>query len=168
MTGLPARPMNSYLEAGTVEGIRIGKIEHIDEEGRVYVDFPGNGQGPMAAGLTASVKERLESKDKSHFPRVLLLFEENDPARPVVIDVLAHSLNIRAGGSEVAFQVDEPKEVTIDGETVMFNAKEQIVLRCGKASITLTKAGKVLIRGAYLLNRSSGVNRIKGASVQIN
>ena len=28
--------------------------------------------------------------------------------------------------------------------------------------------GKVLIRGTYLLSRSSGVNRIKGGSVQIN
>jgi hypothetical protein len=45
---------------------------------------------------------------------------------------------------------------------------KEIVLRCGKASITLTRAGKIIIRGAYLLNRSSGVNKIKGASVQIN
>ena len=37
-----------------------------------------------------------------------------------------------------------------------------------KASITLTSAGKILLRGAYILNRSSGVNRIKGGSVQIN
>ena len=33
---------------------------------------------------------------------------------------------------------------------------------------TLTRAGKILIRGAYLLARSSGVNRIQGGSVQIN
>ena len=32
----------------------------------------------------------------------------------------------------------------------------------------LTRAGKVLIQGAYLLSRSTGVNRIKGGSVQIN
>ena len=44
----------------------------------------------------------------------------------------------------------------------------EIELRCGKASLILTRAGKVLIRGAYLLSRSSGVNRIKGGSVQIN
>ena len=42
------------------------------------------------------------------------------------------------------------------------------MLRCGKASITLTREGKVLIKGAYLSSRSSGVNRIKGGSVQIN
>jgi hypothetical protein len=42
------------------------------------------------------------------------------------------------------------------------------VLHCGKASITLTRAGKVIIRGEYVLARSSGVNRIVGGSVQIN
>jgi hypothetical protein len=42
------------------------------------------------------------------------------------------------------------------------------VFRFGQASITLTRAGKVLIRGAYLLSRSSGVNLITGGSVEIN
>ena len=59
-------------------------------------------------------------------------------------------------------------EVDADGERMIVSAKEQLVLRCGKASITLTKAGKVLIQGAYVLSRSSGVNRIKGGSVRIN
>ena len=31
-----------------------------------------------------------------------------------------------------------------------------------------TRAGKVLVRGAYVSSRSSGVQRIKGGSVQIN
>ncbi|XXT19888.1 hypothetical protein WME94_57670 [Sorangium sp. So ce429] len=30
------------------------------------------------------------------------------------------------------------------------------------------RAGKILIRGEYLLVRASGVNRIQGGSVQIN
>jgi hypothetical protein len=59
-------------------------------------------------------------------------------------------------------------DVEGDGERLVFSAEKEIVLRCGNASITLTRAGKVLIRGAYLLARSSGVNRIQGGSVQIN
>jgi len=42
------------------------------------------------------------------------------------------------------------------------------VLRCGKASITLTREGKVLIHGSYISSRSTGVNRVKGGSVQLN
>ena len=59
-------------------------------------------------------------------------------------------------------------EVTADGKRVTVSADQEIVLKCGDASITLTAAGKVLIRGAYLLSRSLGANRIKGGSVQIN
>lgn len=55
-----------------------------------------------------------------------------------------------------------------DGERLVLKAGREIVLQCGKASITLTSAGKVIIRGAYVLSRSSGVNRIVGGSVQIN
>lgn len=69
---------------------------------------------------------------------------------------------------ESVLEAERPEEVIVDGKKVIFDAKDEIVLRCGKASITLTRAGKILIRGAYLLNRSSGVNRIKGGSVQIN
>lgn len=53
-------------------------------------------------------------------------------------------------------------------ERIELVAEQEIVLRCGDASITLTKAGKIVLRGAYVLSRSSGVNKIKGGSVQIN
>ena len=64
----------------------------------------------------------------------------------------------------------QPATVSVDedGERLIVSAREQLVLRCGKASITLTKAGKVLIDGSYVLSRSTGVNRVKGGSVQLN
>lgn len=55
-----------------------------------------------------------------------------------------------------------------DEKRLVVDAKEEITLRCGKASVTLTKAGKVMIQGTYVLHRSSGVMRIKGGSVQLN
>ena len=61
-----------------------------------------------------------------------------------------------------------PMRASIDDERLVLSAQREVTIQCGKASITLTRAGKVLIRGEYLLSRSSGVNRIKGASVQIN
>ena len=65
-------------------------------------------------------------------------------------------------------RTSRPVEADSDGQRLIVTAKEEIVLRCGQASITLTKAGKVLIRGTYVSSRSSGVNRLKGGSVQIN
>jgi Domain of unknown function (DUF6484) len=58
--------------------------------------------------------------------------------------------------------------VRLDGERVIVQARERIELRCGEASIVLTRAGKVLINGTYVLTRSKGANKIKGAYVGIN
>lgn len=47
-------------------------------------------------------------------------------------------------------------------------AGEQLVLRSGDASLTLTAAGKVLLRGAYVSSWSNGVNRIVGRTVRLD
>jgi hypothetical protein len=84
----------------------------------------------------------------------VLMFEDGDTARPILLGLIESA---RKG-----------KRVVIDGEQLTVTADREIVLRCGEASITLTRAGKVIIRGAYVVSRSSGANRIKGACVQIN
>jgi hypothetical protein len=116
------------------------------------------------AGEQAVVARSTVDLHGAHIGRsVLLVFEHGDLARPMVIGVL------REAG---VWPLEEPApaqvEVDADGQRLVVSAKEQLVLRCGKASITLTKAGKVLIEGAYVSSRSTGVNRIKGGSVQLN
>jgi len=95
---------------------------------------------------------------------VVLMFEDADPGRPIVMGVLRTGHREALPGSHAHAQV----EVDADGERMLIGAREQLVLRCGKASITLTRAGKVLIQGSYVSSRSTGVNRIKGGSVQLN
>ena len=151
-----------------IEGVRVGKIVNVDESGQAFVDFPGNTQGPISARFTNSIKPGMLQKAVSADRDVLLVFENNDPDLPIIIDTLYSLVDETTESSTIALEAQRPKDVMIDGKRMTFDAKEEIILRCGKASITLTKAGKVLIRGAYLLNRSSGVNRIKGGSVQIN
>ncbi len=95
---------------------------------------------------------------------VVVLFEQGDVRRPIVVGVLHHPhAGLPAGpvpAALVSAQVDDQK--------VVLTAEREIVLRCGEASITLTRAGKVLIKGTYVLSRSSGYNKIKGAAVDIN
>ena len=93
---------------------------------------------------------------------VLLNFIGGDASRPVIVGVFADA----AGWPEA--QTPSTVQVDADGARLLVGAKDQLVLRCGKASITLTKAGKVLIEGAYVSSRSTGVIRIKGGSVQLN
>ena len=150
----------------TIDGVKTGSISKIDENGIVWVDFPGNVAGPIKARLTGTSANQLRSAALPDTYTLLLAFEENDPSRPIIVDVFCENLKVSV--PPIPVNRDEIDNVRIDGEIVTFDAKKEIVLRCGKSSITLTRAGKVLIRGAYLLNRSSGVNRIKGGSVQIN
>lgn len=151
-----------------IEGVRVGKIVNVDESGQAFVDFPGNMQGPISARFTNSIKAGMLRKTVSADRDVLLVFENNDPGLPIIIDTLYSLVDEITESSTIALETEGPKDILIDGKRVTFDAREEIVLQCGKASIRLTKAGKVLIRGAYLLNRSFGVNRIKGGSVQIN
>ena len=139
---------------GAVMGILIG---FRDEGCTPLVLFPG--QASSAAVAAASAID----VHGTHIGRqVVLIFENGDPRRPIIVGLLksTHACPLPEQPGRV--------QVEADGERLIVSAKEQLVLRCGKASITLTKAGKVLIQGAYVSNRSSGVMRIKGGSVQIN
>ena len=151
-----------------IEGMRIGRIERINESGFVLVDFPGNGLGPLVARTTTSAKAETIRIGNPEGREVLLAFENMNPQRPIIIDIIYSLIEEVAAPAAVILEAEESQNVTIDGKRITFDAKEEIELKCGMASITLTSAGKIIIKGAYLLNQSSGANRIKGGSVQIN
>ena len=136
----------------------IGELIAIADDGCTpLVAFP---RQPGSAAVRARCVVDLHG---AHIGRqVLLVFEGSDPNRPVVIGLL------RGGEAETLPRPAPQVDVDADGHRLVVSAKEQLVLRCGKASITLTKAGKVLIQGSYVSSRSSGVNRISGGSVQLN
>lgn len=164
----PAEKIRTVKTPAQIEGARAGKIVDIDKNGQAFVDFPGNRQGPVAARFTNSITLERLNQAASVGQEILLVFENNDPELPIIIDTLYSLLDEITKSSTITLEAERPEDVTVDGKRVAFDAKEEIVLRCGKASIVLTREGKVLIRGTYLLNRSSGANRIKGGSVQIN
>ena len=56
----------------------------------------------------------------------------------------------------------------INGRRVSFEGREEVVLRCGEASITLRADGQVIVKGTRVMSRASEANKIRGATVQIN
>jgi hypothetical protein len=142
----------------SIPGVVTGMLLGFSSEGPTpLVIFAGQ---PGSAAVPARSVVDLHA---AHIGRqVVLMFDGGDPHLPIVMGWLR--------GESVSPSPERSGSIDVDrdGERLIVDAKEQIVLRCGKASITLTKAGKVLIQGAYVLSRSSGVNRIKGGTVQLN
>jgi len=144
----------------SLPGAIVGRMLAIAPHSGPLVDFPANSSGELlpARSLVALSEAQIGSE-------VALLFEDGDATKPLILGVV-QEWNQQGGRQSDA--TAGPVEVKCDHESLLLSATNEITLRCGKASITLTSAGKVLIRGAYLLSRSSGVNRIKGGSIQLN
>lgn len=152
---------------GSFPEIVIGTIARLGADGTPEVDFHGNPAGaPVPALATAAVAAEHLGREAA------LAFVEGNPQRPVILGLIRHPTSQATSRPDApSADADAPPptlDARLDGDRIVLTAGREIELRCGKASLILTRAGKVLIRGAYLLSRSSGVNRIKGGSVQIN
>ena len=176
--------MESFLEASTVEesdtdfaaldqkpgassraemaaiaaGATVGFLHGFDIENRPLIS--GLAQLPgevMAARTTVPLGRQMVGEG------VVILFEQGELYRPIIVGLLQS----RAPEAKVA---ERPQHLSVDAddERYVVTAEREILLRCGDASITLTRAGKVIIKGNYILSRSTGYNKIKGAAIDIN
>jgi len=135
------RPPRSGVSAAVFTGL--------DADGRFLVET-GSTAGPVTALSTIA----LTAADAG--AAVAVACEDGDPGRLIIVGRLRERAAEPLSG------------MTVDGERVVIRAERDIELRCGDASIVLTRSGKVLIHGNFVLSRSRGANRIKGAFVDIN
>ena len=138
-----------------VTGVVVGTLVGLRDPGVPLVDFTAN-----RSRFTRAVRSTVNIKAEHLGREVALTFENEDPDRPILIGLI-HDPAVMPPD-------DLPIKAQLDGENTTLSAKTELVLRCGEASITLTKEGKILIRGKYVLSHSSGANRIRGGSVEIN
>lgn len=160
------------------------------EGGKLLVDYPGNLRGPLPARTTVPLDARGALSAAAARQGALLVFEDGDPAQPVLIGLVqppvatlidlvleasdaGESAAIEGAqaadaGAATAASADGAVTASADGKRLSIEGEEEVTLRCGKASISLRRDGRVVVRGAYVETHASGTNRIKGGSVQIN
>lgn len=158
---------------------RVGRVVELDAKRRVLVEFEGCA-GPTPVRLAIEVDTPRLRKAIATKQAAVLVFEEGDSRRPILVGLLAapvEQLPRGPAGPEGMSMLPAPPErqraawvveADVDGQRVRITGKDEIVLECGKASVTLRRNGKVIIRGTHVETNSSGTNRIKGGQVRIN
>jgi hypothetical protein len=147
-------------------GNRIGAVVAY-AAGTLSVDYAENPYGPLPAVSVLALSEAEAQALAARKASVVLGFVSGHPEQPILLGVvqerpsvaLKPRTKVGSNGAISAF---------VDGDQLVLEGKESVELRCGKASIRLTKDGKIVIRGRDLSSRSSGANRVRGGSVEIN
>lgn len=156
-TGKGAATVVALPSVEVAPSLCFGTVARWDEQG-CLVNLSGAAcNEPVPARVAAAVSPRRASSWVGR--EVVLLVDPTRSALPVVLGVL-QPLACEA--------VEEPVQVVVDGQRIELEARDELVLRCGRASVTLRRNGRVVVRGAYVETCSEGINRVKGGSVKIN
>jgi hypothetical protein len=154
-----------------MSGTRIADIVGWRPGAGALVDYPGNPHGPIPALSVVRLDPDWAARPAPGKSQVVLGFESQRSDRPIVLGILETPTGLHAvtdePASTSALAVGSPV-VLVDGRRLQIEGRDEVVLKCGEASITLRRNGRVVIRGAYVETRARGVNRIRGGSVEIN
>lgn len=142
-------------ESGKPTGPVIGLLIGIKADATPLVLLPGN--------VVAHAARSVVDLKRNHIAcQVVVIFEDNDWQQPIVMGVIRDQP--RRLASDASGRID----VDLDGERMIVSARRELVLRCGAASITLDHHGRITVRGTQIVSHASGVNRIRGGSVELN
>jgi hypothetical protein len=134
----------------------LGYVVGRDGEGQAMVRFAGTA-APVVARTLGSIANQIDRAIERRLP-VMLGFLDGRADAPVVmgianLDDLPETAPTASAGSP-----------TIE----VIEAREELLLRCGEASIRLRADGTVQIRGRDVTSWARRRQRIRGGSVSIN
>lgn len=161
-------PVSGPVGAVSRPGFTVGRYLGNDAGGRPLVAL-----GQEAVAVTARCMSGFAGwPAEDGFTRgvpVLLALDEAAGGQPVIIGLVHDTAEARPAPTRTLLeQALPPLTVAADGKRVLIEASQEVVLMCGKGSITLESNGRVVIKGTELVSKASGSNRIRGASVSIN
>jgi hypothetical protein len=137
-----------------IPGYVVGWITALGEDGLIRVEAPSLGDLPlMARSMCPMTVEQVGAQ-------CILSFELGDPRRPLVMGLLQDPVIVLGTQGTTA--------VIQDAESVRVYATQEIHLHCGKATLRMTRDGRIELRGTTVVSHASGLNRIRGGVVKLN
>jgi hypothetical protein len=162
----PKKAEQTGFSATEAAGACIGRVVSF-EAGQVCVEFEGNMRGPLVARVSAAIDDVALAEAAREKQDVVLLFEGGSPTRPLLVGVLRSATPLV--DASLAGPLPQGEKVArVDGRRVVIEGHEEVVLRCGKASLTLQRNGRVVLRGVNVISQAEEVQKIRGGKVQIN
>jgi hypothetical protein len=153
----------ALLEANSVDAVA-GHLAGVDDEGRLLFRADGSHSlHPVSIGVPLSDDELVRAARLER--RVIVLRTNGGPARGVLVGILRERVGAEArDAANAAGGVN----VKVDGDAVRITAQSELELRCGKSRLLMHKDGRIEISGNYLISRSRGPVKIKGATIALN
>jgi hypothetical protein len=134
----------------------LGRLVGLGSAGEAWVDLPALGRKNVPARSTVVLVPEQVGRE------VLVTWADHDRERPIITGVVRQPIDAQRESAVPRL------DAVVDAERVVLTGRREVVLRCGKASITLSADGSVVVKGARLLTSATGVHRIRGGAVQIN
>ncbi len=146
-TGLLAE-LTRLDRTSPISSLQVVSLCGVDEHDNLLVRMSAEST-PRPVRIGVAVDDAILRRAAERKEQVLLACPPD--SAPVVVALLREKLD------------PESKD-----DCVRIAAPDQLELRCGKASIVLRKDGRVTVRGTRIVSASSGPQKIKGASVELN
>ena len=152
-TQAPERAAAEAPEPGRVEGVVIAELVNL-RDGAPLIRYPElDDVLDEDCCVLASTALALTRDDLG--AQLAVVFVGGDPDYPLVLGKLARPM------LPAAVERRRRRELVLE-------ADKKITIRCGRSSISLSRDGRLEIRGQHLLSRAASVNRIRGGVIQLN
>lgn len=166
--------MRTEVHAATIDAERelelrmpiIGHVVEVLDGTRIRARVPIYGLEYVTADCVEHVVDRKGGLESLIGRQVLIACVAGDAAQAIVYGVIGTPLSSKP--TEVEVDAPRPTAAVIDGERVVLDAESEIVLRCGRSSLTLTSDGRIVMKGIEIVSRAVRTNKIKGGTVNIN
>src|SRR5690242_2354020 len=109
----------------------LGRVCSVSQDGRLWVDFPGNLAGPVVSLCLHGAC--LDEKALAGEVPVLLVFEHGDPGRPIIVGTVRSTVATTAGQQRRVPDAVAKRGPIGDSDVAVVTSTEEITLICGKS-----------------------------------
>ncbi|WP_213154297.1 DUF6484 domain-containing protein [Pseudomonas carnis] len=154
LESLLSRKATASISNTHISGVLIGCLVDIDDRGTPMVTVPEFLPEPHpTVSLSPLTKDHIGAQ-------CAVMFSGGNLTSPILMGMLHHNV--------LTLSHPGKAQVQDDGERLCIEHAQEIALHCGKASLRLTRDGRIELRGTSLISHSTGLNRVRGASVKLN